>query len=237
MNPIVSALQSSLFLVICILTSAGCGIEILNEQVSIIHVLLTIFLWLVYADGRRGIVNAKNLRCISGTVFASYVVNYIRFALIAAAGVLIGLFTFLKGSSDIWSLLLDKLEIDFIPKILITASNLLITILGVFIAVICVGVAIVGIVLNRIGYRKLHKFAQMIYLSADSEEPIFYHAFQVRIWTMVFAVLYYISAAFSFVRLDLAQSAGNVIFATVFLISSIWIGKFFTKKREANDII
>ena len=65
-----AALGSGLFLALCILVSASTLIGCFLGSYSVIGVLFTVFLWMVFAARRSGRIDTARLRCISGTVLA-----------------------------------------------------------------------------------------------------------------------------------------------------------------------
>ena len=85
---ILRPLKDALFLVICILMSASCLLSLAADNVPLIEILLTVFLWLTYAQSCKGIADAKHLRCISGTVYADYVITYVAAGLVLVLGLI-----------------------------------------------------------------------------------------------------------------------------------------------------
>ena len=70
----------------------------------LISILITVFLWLTYADAQKGFANEKHLQFISGTVYAQYVIMNVVSAILIVCGVLFGaLFDMVAGEPDFMS--------------------------------------------------------------------------------------------------------------------------------------
>ena len=91
---ILPALKDKLFLTMCILFSAACVLNMALDGIPAITILFTVFMWIVYADARKGIVNERHLRNISGTVYASYILGNVVSILFLVVG---GLMAFIMG--------------------------------------------------------------------------------------------------------------------------------------------
>ena len=87
---VMNALRDKLFLVLCVLMTASCAMSIITSGVSLIYILITIFLWLTYADAQKGFANEKHLRVISGTVYAQYIIINVLSVLLLVSGALVG---------------------------------------------------------------------------------------------------------------------------------------------------
>ena len=70
-NQIRLFLQDPLFLALCILYSIHTGLSLISGDLPLLSILMTIFLWLFYSQGRNGLVAPNYIRCISGTVLRS----------------------------------------------------------------------------------------------------------------------------------------------------------------------
>lgn len=233
-GPILKALKHPMFLVICILISCGCGFNLLGGDLSVIGILFTIFFWLTYAKGQKGIAEQKHLRSISGTFFASYVVNFVVFGAIAILGVLIAITLLFAGNSIAFQEFLMDIEmtINDIPYDYYSyfTANAMLTIYAIAIAGICLFLCAVGVVLNIVGYRKIHKFAQSVYLNVGTEEPVFFKTSAVRAWLIVFGVIYGISALSSAVE-NSWSFLGDAAYSAAWIVGSVWVVKHFTQNK------
>ena len=93
-----AALGSGLFLALCILVSASTLIGCFLGSYSVIGVLFTVFLWMVFAARRSGRIDTARLRCISGTVLAQMIVALVLGGLLAVLAVLIMVISLAFGS-------------------------------------------------------------------------------------------------------------------------------------------
>ena len=71
-DQLLPALKDPLFLVVCILLSISCLLSLSAGSVPLIDILITVFLWLTYAQARKDIADAGHLRCVSGALYAQY---------------------------------------------------------------------------------------------------------------------------------------------------------------------
>jgi len=85
-DKVFALLKDPLFLALCILFTCAGVLSWGNIGIPIIVVLLSIFLWLCYADAKNGMVNVHHLRYLSGTVYANYVIFYIVGAICMVVG-------------------------------------------------------------------------------------------------------------------------------------------------------
>jgi hypothetical protein len=67
--------KDKLFLTICILITVSAVFSCANGTFSVLSVLFTIFLWIIYSQARKGIVDSEKMRCVSGTVYAGYIIT------------------------------------------------------------------------------------------------------------------------------------------------------------------
>ena len=189
-DKIVGVLKDKLFLVICILLSVSLGLGILAGAFNIITLLLVIFLWMVYGNSTKDVVDTKNLRRVSGTVYASYVINNIVFVLFAVLGVVIGLvFDALAKEAEFIAMLEKELAA---VNLEIDAAQIIEFLLGGFgwlIAGVFLFVAVVGLVINICGFRKIHRLAKSVYQSVDMADlSLIKKANGAKNWLWVFGV-------------------------------------------------
>lgn len=163
---ILKVLTDPLFLVICILMSVSCIMALSADGIPLIEILLTVFLWLTYAQSRKGVADAKHLRCISGTVYAQYVINYVVAVLVLVTGVIFSVaFAYLAGNPEfLETLFLDLLDDE--PYQLL--MQILPTIPGGLVLAIFVLASAIVIVVNIFTLRYIHRFAQSVYRSIET---------------------------------------------------------------------
>lgn len=162
---ILQALKDTLFLVLCILMSASCVLSLSAGDLPLINILTTVFLWLTYAQSRKDIADAKHLRCVSGTVYANYVIGYVVAGLMVVVGIIFTVaFGLILGEPS----LLESLVAEFeIPDISAVSQMLAIIPSGIILVVFVFAAAIV-VVINIFTLRYIHRFAQSVYQSIET---------------------------------------------------------------------
>lgn len=187
-NRVITALQDPLFLVICILWSVSALVQLIIVGFpDVIVVLLTIFLWLTFAKARRGETPQKQLRCISGVVYAEYIVSFVLSGLMLLAGTLILVLgvTFPFASGGLPEL--GNFAWEYLPEQYGRADYVFSTLLFVIIGLVLIVTAGATIALNILGYRRIHRFAKSVYENAYSDVPL-PDAKAARIWLMIFGI-------------------------------------------------
>lgn len=170
-------LKSGLFLAICILTSAGAFLQLISDDIPVLSILMSIFLWLLYATSVKGNPAYSNyMRLISGTMFAKYVVNWVLCGAVAFFGVLMA---YVSAWVRLSQFSLDDVSamfgysFDDIGDVFYQGENILDSVFSLtgwgisvgflFMAVICILAAIVLALVNIFGTRSIHKLAQSLY--------------------------------------------------------------------------
>lgn len=180
---ILCALKDSLFTVICILTSVSCLLSFSGGGVPVIEILLTVFLWLTYAQARKGIADAKHLRCVSGTVYANYVIVYVAAGILLVLGVIFSLaFGFLANDPDFLETLLSGVTDGDVAS-MIQAFAFIPS--GVIMVIFALGAAAV-IALNIFSTRYIHRFAQSVYKSIEAGTLALKYPKAAQIWLYIF---------------------------------------------------
>ncbi len=205
------ACKDTLYLVMCVLVSAEALLGIMAADPPIIEIILAVFMWLIYADANKNEVNVSRFRCLSGAVYASYVVNNVLLIIGFVAGIVGMIFTaiqnyFVKdfirnlifelikefgGEFDLNGLYGFKQEIDVFSGI----SQSILTIIMVVILFVVFITLIISLAINIFGYRKFHKLAKSVYKGIESGTPIKAKLVKaVYVWLWVYAILEGVSA-------------------------------------------
>lgn len=234
---ILSFIKDDLFLTVCILLTVGVGSSLLYGGLNIIFTLITIFAWLTYASGRKNVIEHRHIRVISGSVYAAYIINNIIATLAAVFGVfyIIALsIPALLGDFNLEELLSNNLpaeEYGALTLIPFTMAALL-TVLAVVIGFILIIFAIILLIINVAGLRKIHRFIKSIYQSAQNGEENIIYTNKVSGWLIAFAIITTLSAI-------TLLSSGNVFafitegsFASVYIILNILIRKHLINKKQ-----
>lgn len=163
---ILPVLRDPLFLVVCILLSVTCLMSLTAGSVPLINILITVFLWLTYAQARKGIADASHLRCVSGAVYASYVISYVLAILVLVIGVILAVaLNAISGSmAGLWDAVMGELAQEeafaFLMAVLPSVS-------GAVIIALCFIVALLVMVFTLFTMRYLHRFAKSVYRSIE----------------------------------------------------------------------
>ena len=163
-DQLLPALKDPLFLVVCILLSISCLLSLSAGSVPLIDILITVFLWLTYAQARKDIADAGHLRCVSGALYAQYVIVYVVAGLLLVMGVILAIsFQALTyGMEGFWEAFLGELVE---AETAATLAAILPSVSGAVILIVCFLVCVITIVLNIFTMRYLHRFAQSVYRS------------------------------------------------------------------------
>lgn len=212
-----AALKHPLFLTICILVSVAALFGLANDGLPLLHILATVFLWIIFAKSRKGDVHTEMMRCISGVVFADYVISYVVTGLlIAIGGLLTAVIAIAAGSATIFDEivnglgLMDAEYIDLV-EILLSAS-------GVIVFLIFVLLAAVIFVLNFFGTRKIHEFIKSLYQANQNGTSTVLYVKESKTWLLVLGIL---SAVFGI------TSLANIAIGAAMIIASVLVGKCF----------
>ncbi len=184
---ILPALRDKLFLALCILMSVLCLLSLSSSGLPLLNILFTIFLWLAYADAQKGFANEKHLQCISGTVYAQYVIVNVASIIFIVCGVLFGgLFNLVSDNTDViaeFDLLLETLGLSQMD-----ITQELIGVFGWIFGAIFVVIGVIMLLFNAFMMRKIHRFAKSVYTGIMFQNPEFEKPETVRNWFVFIAV-------------------------------------------------
>ena len=168
-DKVLPALKDSLFLVICILMSVVCLTSLSLGNLPVLEILATVFLWLTYAQASKNVTDAKHLRCISGTVYAQYVITYVAAGLLFVVGIVIAVaFSLVMQDPEIaGSIQSVFLELDDTAAVL---ASLLLAGSGVIVMVVFAVCAGLAILVNIFMIRYIHRFIKSVYTSVDRND-------------------------------------------------------------------
>lgn len=179
-DKVLPALKDTMFFVICILMSASCIISLSLGSIPLINILATVFLWLTYAQSRKDIADAQHLRCVSGTIFAQYVLTYVGAGLCALVGILFtAAFTFLTQNPDLLNRMLSLfVELDDATYMILHSFA---SVSGVFILLVFLSAAGFIVLINVFTTRYIHRFVQSVYKSIEANVLELKHTNAARI--------------------------------------------------------
>lgn len=233
-DKVMNALKDSMFLVLCILMSVSCVMSIAIGNVPLLNILITVFLWLTYADASKGFASENHLRSVSGTVYASYVITNVACGILIVCGVLFGaVFGMVANTPEFISELEVALgaydlsefgvSVSDIPQELWSLSGWIICFMFIFIAAI-------GLVVNVLGMRKIHRFAKSVYQGIMYQNPNFENPRAAKNWLLFFGICSAISAMTSLAGGSVVATLATGCSAAVEIIASILIDKHLVPK-------
>ena len=222
-DKILPAVKDKLFLTMCILLTASCVLGIFSGSFDIISILLSVFLWIVYSDSRKNIVDFEHLRNISGTVYAQYIIVNVASIILIVCGVIMGLLLSFVAQSDEIVQTIEGAATSFNFD-LSAFGGILLSIGGWLIGGIFVFVGALLLVINILGMRKIHALAKETYQSIIFANPdLVKNANTAKNWLWVFGILSAFGAITNGFSLALV-SGGLAAAATI--IAAILVEKY-----------
>lgn len=226
---ILSALKDPLFLVVCILLSVSCLMSLAAGSVPLINILITVFLWLTYANAQKDVADAEHLRCVSGAVYAQYVINYVVAGLFLVMGVIfaIAFNIVIHSMNGFWeSLLREVADAETVA----TLMSILPSVSGIAILVVCAFAAALVILLNIFVMRYLHRFAQSVYRSIQQGENALKYTNIAMILLFILGGLEAIGCLPALVTLQLGSLVASASSGGSAILSALLIHKYLNQE-------
>lgn len=222
---ILNLLKDNLFLVLCICLSVGTGAGLIGGNLNVINVLASVFLWLVFAQVQKNNVDATQLKNVSGTVYASYIINNVACVIIGICGTVCGVVLAMFGGEVAEELLIytefnDENMIDIISESAV--------LFGVIIVVASIITATVMWMINFFGTRSIHKFAKSLYKSVESDKLSLVKCRAAHNWLMVFGIFSVISAVSSLTDFYIIGVVQSVGMAAAEIIAAMLINRYLS---------
>lgn len=223
---ILRALKDPLFLVVCILISATAALSVVAGNLPVIEILFTVFLWLVYSKSSKGIADAKQLRCVSGTVYANYVITYVVAVLLAVVGMILAV--------ALKAVLSDPALLDSLG--LYTAFAALTLVPSGLVTVVFVIMAVVIVVLNYFSFRYIHRFAKSVYQSIETGKLELQHTTAAMVWLFIFGGLSGIGCLSSLTNVELLSALISAANCGACIIAGLLIKNHLTDLSAEPEI-
>lgn len=223
---VLQALKDKLFLVICILMSALCVLSLSADSMPLIQILATVFLWLTYAQSRKDIADPKHLRCVSGTVYAQYVITYVLAVLLLVLGMVLSAFlgTLTSDPEFMESLLSGMVDTAGIYG---EVAPLIASISSSVIMVIFALIAAVMVVINIFSLRYIHRFVKSVYQSVETGTLALAHTKAAQVWLFIYGGLSAASALSNLGTAGLIPALCSGTEAAVVILAGLLIRKYF----------
>ena len=212
------------FLALCILMTITAACGIFSAGLPIIDILLAVFLWMTYTKAKNGYVDASHLRCVSGTVYADYIITNVAAIILIVCGVIISvLLSLLTANGDLMREVIRALgsEIPQFYDIYYELPSFLLNGVGIILGGIFVLIGVFGLIINVMGKKKLHRFAKSVYQGVLNYNADFYKPSAIKGWLIFFAVMEIISAASSISANFLAAASAGCAAASCFVSISL----------------
>ncbi len=225
-----AAFTDTLFLVMAILISVSVGLSILSSSgIPIINALVMIFMWILYANAKKGILDSNYIRYISGTVYATKIIYWVVVGFCAVFGIVC------FASSSIVDTLIDASP--EVSEMLVTL-DLTMSVLAIFVGVVLIVAAILIALFNVFAVNAWHSLVKSMYKSANSGELKLDKYKTAKNWVLAFAIISTVSALNS-VTADGAKvflSALSSLSTTAMLfVVYFWMKKFLDVEPVANN--
>ncbi|MCQ2448797.1 MAG: zinc ribbon domain-containing protein [Clostridia bacterium] len=227
---VLKQIKSPLFLTICILYSVCTLLSVINKGFPIISILFTVFLWLIFAQGRSNRVDISNMRNISGTCFAQYVLNWIGFGCFVFFGIILLAFSSMLDTPEFYEAISQNVYIESSwDQLLELSVSVIFIILGVAMLIAAVFMALI----NIFAIGKMHKFLKSLYQSAQMNVNGILCLNVAKGWMLAFGIISGIAALISLATSPMAFINGGCS-AALYIILYIILNNF---KKDLNGNI
>lgn len=227
---VMGILKNKKFLAICILMTVSCVLALISTGIPIITTIITIFLWIMYSDAGKGIVDGMRLRVVSGAVYANYVVINVASIILIVCGLLMGVaFGMVSGADtfiEIFEQAMQEAGLDASMFDFLNLSEEMLAIAGLAISVGIILIAVVALIFNIIGMRSIHRFVKSTYQGILYQNTNFANPISAKNWLMFYGVCMAISAATSLVT-DVTTALSNGCSAAATIMASGLINQYF----------
>jgi hypothetical protein len=218
-----SLIKDNLFLAVCILQSVATAVPLFGDfkSFNILTLLITIFLWIIFADSKKGeLPNPSRIRVISGVLCAYKILLYVAAGLCALLGVIcfFSASAFIKYFTDAFS---ESAEIT-------TDLDKILSVGGWVIGIAFLFVAVFIAVLTYFSYAKMHGFVRSCYTNIQNGYNSLDNRNVTSIWLIIFAVLLGIGALGSLAESPITAVVNGVNCATC-ILSYILLKKYYSQ--------
>lgn len=213
------------FMALCILYSVSAGFSLIGGGLPVISILMTIFLWMFFSQSKKGIINPNYIRYISGTIFASYVIKWVLYCLMALCGILLVVLSFTVDATWLWNKLAS--EIGSYTSGYLKGASFITNFVLLFVSIALIIIAIVSACFNVFGRRKIHRFVQSVYKNLEGAQIYPAKCGAAKTWMMVFGIVNAISAVLALTRAGIISFLEDGCLSAVFFLSSILVSKYF----------
>lgn len=230
--PILAILKDNLFMVLCILVSAGSVLSLSVGSIPLLSILAAVFLWLAYTKASKDEASAEQLRNLSGTVYAHYIITFVIAALVTVFGLLfsLGLSIIFQDPAMIEEIIrqvgmesgLDSYDMAQVRQVF----EVLGTIPASFFTVIFIMVGVAVIVLNIFSIRYIHRFIKSVYMSLQNGRLELDCVKAAKTWLWIYGIFSAVSALGSLGdAVTMVSALATGCNAATYIIAAILVGK------------
>lgn len=230
--------KDSLFLAMCILVSVSTVFSVFSKNISVLHILFTIFLWLIFSKAKQNAIDIKNMRNVSGTVFAYYVIIWVAIGITALGSVLSIIGLVAAGNAVGFSRLLNQIlskssgvigGSDILSNLISGSMIAAIAIAFIIIILVC---CIAASLINIFAMRNIHKFARSLYVSAANGVFAFEEVKATTIWLLILGIFRGINSLTTIN--DLTAFVANGSISAAYIVAYVLLKKYFKPKTSQN---
>lgn len=234
-NCVLDALKDNMFLAICILMSVSTIMSISSGGLPLFNILFSVFLWLVYVSARKDVVNANQLRNISGVLYAKIVIGYIAAFMMFIMGIFTGA---MVGLANVDSKGVEKAQEIFastIPR-LIDITKWSLETLGIMVVVISTIYSISLFLINWLCIEKIHKFTKSVYQSGQRGVVDSKYIVPTKNCLLVFGILNAVWVVVSVIlyRNSIISFISEGCNTAMMILLSVLINKVFLSEKQTN---
>lgn len=220
---VMSALKDKLFLAICVLMTVSAFLGLASGGIPVFPVLFSIFLWMTFSKVRKNIVDTNQLKNLSGTVYAQYIVFNVTSIILIVCGVVSAFLMGVLGGAGLFDSLLSQFD-----GYGINLSGALAMASGWIILVVCLITAGIILAINLLGWRKIHRFAKSIYQSINTYSNNIQCAAAAKNWILAFGIIDAVSALTSG---DFITILATGSYAAAAIVAYLLINKYLTSEQ------
>ncbi len=230
-NPVIlkfkELLKSKKMLVLCLLITVSATFSLISGSLSVLAILASVFLWICYSKAIKDEVSVTQLRNISGTVYAGYVINYVAYITLLVCGIIfIITFAFLSSDQSFIDSLIQEFR-DIVSQNILILIEKYLAAYGFILSLLLTLASIVSIIINAVGMRSIHRFIKTAYTGIQTGQTENHYAHRAKNWLIVFGVFYGISALASLTSTNLLPVISTGCIAAAMFVASSIINKEF----------
>ncbi len=233
---IFACVKSNLYLIFCILIGASAVITNINIlslgtvtgifsiPKNLILLLTAIAAFLIYLDGKKNQLSAKNFKLFSVGVLLKYIWGFFSGIGIMLIGALVCIFPLIAAffQSIEYGVPFDLNEFS-------ENGGMLPTVLFVVIGVLIIIIGIVAIIINIIGRSQIYRFVKSVYKSVENNEEKFLSLKTVQFWLIAFTAISVGADFFAFLAnpVTLFMFSQKGLYYAALVVAVIIINKYF----------